>query len=172
MSSIKSIKQARLKKLENIRKAKVNPYPAKAKRTHTCQQVIDKFEQLMTEKKKMILVGRLRTIRQHGGSTFAHIEDGSAKLQIYLKRDELNEKKYKFFLDNFDIGDFIEAKGMLFLTKKGEKTLLVKDYRILAKSLVPLPEKWHGLKDVEERFRKRYLDLLMNKEVRNKFLNF
>jgi lysyl-tRNA synthetase class 2 len=170
MSSIKSIKQARLKKLENIQKAKVNPYPAKAKRTHTCQQVIDKFEQLMAEKKKMILVGRLRTIRQHGGSTFAHIEDGSAKLQIYLKRDELNEKKYKFFLDNFDIGDFIEAKGMLFLTKKGEKTLLVKDYRILAKSLVPLPEKWHGLKDVEERFRKRYLDLLMNKEVRNKFL--
>ncbi|MBL7155463.1 MAG: lysine--tRNA ligase, partial [Candidatus Portnoybacteria bacterium] len=170
MSSIKSIKQARLKKLANIRQKGLNPYPAKVKRTHTCQEAIDKFEQLMAEKKEEILVGRLRTIRQHGGSTFAHLEDGSAKLQIYLKQDELGKEKYSFFLANFDLGDFIEVKGTLFLTKKGEKTLLVKDYCLLAKALLPLPEKWHGLKDVEERFRKRYLDLLMNKQVRDKFL--
>lgn len=169
MSSINAIKQARLKKLENIRQKGINPYPAKVKRTHTCQEAIDKFEQLMAEKKEAILNGRLRTIREHGGSTFGNIEDGSAKLQIYLKQDELGEKKYKFFLANFDIGDIIEIKGIFFLTKKGEKTLLVKDYRILSKSLLALPEKWHGLKDVEERFRKRYLDLLMNKEVREIF---
>jgi len=169
MSSISDIKKARLKKLENIQKKGFNPYPAKVKRTHTCQEAIDKFKQLMAGKKEAVLVGRLRTIREHGGSTFGHIEDGSAKLQIYLKQDELGEKKYKFFSANFDIGDFIEVKGTLFLTKKGEKTLLVKDYQMLAKSFAPLPEKWHGLKDVEERFRKRYLDLLMNKEVKEIF---
>jgi len=189
MSSIKSIKQTRLKKLANIQKEGLNPYPAKVKRTHTCQEAIDDFEQLMVEKsaevsqrrpasglggsvsgeKEVVLVGRLRTIREHGGSTFGDIEDGSAKFQIYLKKDDLGGKDYKFFLDNFDIGDFIETKGTLFLTKKGEKTLLVKDCQMLAKSFSPLPEKWHGLKDVEERFRKRYLDLLMNKEVREIF---
>ncbi len=169
MSSINTIKQARLKKLANIQEEGLNPYPAKVKRTHTCQEAVDKFEQLMAEKGELVLVGRLRTIREHGGSTFGHIEDGSAQMQIYLKQDELGEEKYSFFLDNFDIGDFIETKGTLFLTKKGEKTLLVKDYQMLAKSLAPLPEKWHGLKDAEERFRKRYLDLLMNKEVREIF---
>ena len=170
MSSIKEIKKARLKKLENIRKAGINPYPSKANRTHTCQETIDGFEKLAEEKNELVLVGRLRTVRGHGGSTFSDIEDGFGRLQVYFKRDELGEKKYKFFQDNFDVGDFIEVKGTLFLTKKKEKTLLVQDYRILSKGLVPLPEKWHGLKDVEERFRKRYLDLIMNKDVRDKFL--
>ncbi len=170
MSSIQSIRQARLKKLENLRQKGLNPYPAQVNRTHTLEEVIDDFKQLMAKGKEEILVGRLRTIREHGGSTFAHLEDGSAKLQIYFKRDELGEKKYKFFQDNFDMGDFIEARGTFFLTKKGEKTLLVKDYRILSKSLSALPEKWHGLKDIEERFRKRYLDLVMNKKVKDKFL--
>jgi len=170
VSSIKEIKKARLKKLENIRKAGINPYPSKANRTHTCQEAIDGFEKLAEEKNELVLVGRLRTVRGHGGSTFSDIEDGFGRLQVYFKRDELGEKKYKFFQDNFDVGDFIEVKGTLFLTKKKEKTLLVQDYRILSKGLVPLPEKWHGLKDVEERFRKRYLDLIMNKDVRDKFL--
>ena len=170
MSSIKPIKKVRLEKLDSIRKKGIDPYPAKAKRTHICQEAIDDFKKLADKAKELFLVGRLRTIREHGGSTFAHIEDESARLQIYFKKDELGEKKYKFFQAHFDIGDFIEVKGELFLTKKGEKTLLVKDYQILAKSLAPLPEKWHGLKDVEERFRKRYLDLIMNKEVYQKFL--
>lgn len=169
MSSIQEIKKARIKKLENMRKKGINPYPTKSRRSHQCQEAIEQFEKLMAEKKELVLVGRLRTMREHGGSTFVHIEDGSAKLQIYLKKDEVGGKEYRFFLDNFDIGDFIEVKGILFLTKKGEKTLLVKDYRILVKSLAPLPEKWYGLKDVEERFRKRYLDLLINKEVREIF---
>ena len=169
MSIIKQIKKERLKKLENIKKAGINPYPVKANRTITCNKAVKEFDKLSKDKKELVLAGRLRTIREHGGSTFAHLEDGSGKLQIYLKKDELGNKKYDFFRKNFDIGDFIEAKGKLFLTKKGEKTLLVEDYRILSKSLAPLPEKWHGLKDVEERFRKRYLDLIMNKETRKIF---
>lgn len=162
------IRKIRIKKLDNIRQAGIDPYPTQVKRTHTCQETIDNFAKLTD--KELFLVGRLRAIREHGGSTFAHIEDISGKIQIYFKKDGLAEGKYKFFLDNFDIGDFIEVKGTLFLTKRGEKTLLVKDYRILSKSLLPLPEKWHGLKDIEERFRKRYLDLLMNKQVLDNFL--
>ena len=170
MSSVQSIRKTRLKKLENIRQEGLNPYPAKTKRTHTCREVFDDFKNLSSQKSQVVLASRLRNIREHGGSTFAHIEDAAAKFQLYFKKDRLGEKKYKFFLDNFDIGDFIEAKGEVFLTKKGERTLLVKDYRILTKTLLPLPEKWHGLKDVEERFRKRYLDLAMNRDVREKFL--
>jgi len=159
--AIEDIRENRIAKLEAIKKAGINPYPAKADRTNTCQQAVDGFK----DGKEMVLVGRLRTIRGHGGSCFAHIEDGSGKIQAYFKKDELGDKEYKFFQDNFDIGDFIQVKGTLFLTKKEEKTLLVKDYKILAKSLMPLPEKWHGLKDAEERFRKRYLDLIMNKQA-------
>jgi len=169
MPSIKEIKESRIKKLENIRQAGLDPYPAKVSRTHTLKEATEEFDDLARKEEGLFLVGRIRTIREHGGSTFCHIEDGTGQFQVYLKKDELGDKKYKFFLSNFDVGDFIEAKGSLFLTKKMEKTLLVKDYRILAKSLTPLPEKWHGLKDVEERFRKRYLDLLMNKESKEIF---
>ncbi len=171
MSSIEEIKKNRVEKLENIKKAGIDPYPAEVKRTHTCQKAIDNFDNLSEKKEEIFCVGRIRTIRQHGGSVFCHIQDGTGKIQVYFKKDELKKKKYQFFLDNFDVGDFIQVKGLLFLTKKGEKTLLVKDYWILTKSLLPLPEKWHGLKDVEERFRKRYLDLLMNEEIQKKFLS-
>lgn len=167
MSTIQSIKKARLAKIKNIS----NPYPAKTGRSHTCLEAINKFDKLSSQAKELVLVGRLRSVREHGGSTFIHIEDWTSQIQAYFKKDELGDKKYKFFKNNFDVGDFIEIKGALFLTKKGEKTILTRDYRMLAKSLLPLPEKWHGLKDVEERFRKRYLDLIMNKDVRQKFLD-
>ncbi len=165
MASFKEIRENRIEKLDNIKQAGFNPYPAKVERTHTCYEAIEQFE----DGKEMILVGRLRTIRGHGGSTFVNIEDGFGKIQAYFKKDELGEERYKFFQDNFDIGDFIKIKGTLFLTRKEEKTLLIKDFNILTKSLAPLPEKWHGLKDIEERFRKRYLDLIMNEETREIF---
>ena len=169
MPNISDIKKERLRKLENIRKAGIDPYPPKSKRTHSCAQAIEDFKKLSSNNEEIFLTGRLRAIRGHGGSVFIHFEDSSGKIQAYLKKDELGEEKYKFFHNNIDIGDFIEIKGSLFLTKKGEKTLLVKDYRILSKSLASLPEKWHGIKDVEERFRKRYLDLIMNEETRDIF---
>ncbi len=152
-----------------LKKAGVNPYPARVNRSFTCAQALAGFNQLSEQAEELSLVGRLRAIRGHGGSTFAQIEDGTGQLQIYFKKDQVGEKDYQFFQENFDLGDFIEVKGTLFLTKKQEKTLLVDKFRILAKSLAPLPEKWHGLREVEERFRKRYLDLLFNKQVREKF---
>ncbi|RLC34947.1 MAG: lysine--tRNA ligase [Candidatus Nealsonbacteria bacterium] len=167
--AISNIKKARMKKLERIRKAGFDPYPIKTKRTHSIEEALASFDRFCRARTKLFLVGRIISLREHGGSTFFHFEDGTGKMQAYLKKDKVGPKDYKFFLENFDIGDFVELSGKLFKTKRGEETLEVGRFRILAKSLLPLPEKWHGLQDVEERFRKRYLDLIMNSEVREKF---
>lgn len=169
MATIDELKKIRLKKLETIRRRGILVYPEKTKRTHKIEEALKNFSQFSRLKKEIILVGRIRSIREHGGSTFLHLEDGTGRIQAYFKKDRIGERAYRFFLDNFDIGDFIEVRGILFKTKTGEKTIEVADYKILAKSLLPLPEKWHGLKDIEERFRKRYLDLLFNPEVKKKF---
>ena len=163
--AVSSIKKARLKKLAQLKKAGVNPYPIKSIKTHSIEEALLDFEKLSQVKTKLTLLGRIMALREHGGSTFIHFEDGKSSIQAYFKKDKL-DKKYQFFLDNFDMGDFIEISGFLFTTKKGEKTIEVADFKILGKSLLPLPEKWHGLQDVEERFRKRYLDLIMNSRVR------
>ena len=167
--SLDEIRQNYIAKVERIKKANINPYPNKGRRDFLIEEAVEKFEKISREEKEIGLVGRIRLMRQHGGSCFAQVEDGSEKIQIYFKKDILGEK-YDFFLENFDVGDFIEARGKLFLTKKGEKTLEVSEYKMLAKILRPLPEKWHGLKDIEERSRKRYLDLVMNVESRERFI--
>lgn len=168
MDSLDEIKKFRLEKLKNLLKAGINPYPAKVLRTHTNQEALSGFDKLLN--KKIILVGRIRSIRGHGGSTFFNIEDGLAQIQAYLKKDEVGEKEYDLFINNIDIGDFIELSGTLFKTKKGEKTLLVKKWKILTKSIMSIPSEWYGLEDVEEKFRKRYLDLVLNKETKDKFI--
>src|SRR4030042_7074639 len=168
MATIDEIRKTRLKKLEAIKRAGFLSYPEKTKRTNTIAEAILNFNSLAKSKKEVVLVGRIKSQRGHGGSAFLDIEDGSGKVQAFLRKDRIGEKGYEFFLDNLDIGDFVELRGILFETKKGEKTIEVAGYKILAKSLLPLPEKWHGLQDVEERFRKRYLDLIFNPEVKGK----
>lgn len=169
MSSEK-IKNDRLKKLQALRAAGLNPYPSQTSRLRQdIILVLENFDNLTKTKKEIVLAGRLRLIREHGGSTFVDLEDTSGKIQLYFKKDQLGDKNYNFFINNFDIGDFIEATGELFQTQKGEKTLLIKKFSVLAKALNQLPDKWHGLADIEERFRRRYLDLLMNREVRQRF---
>ncbi len=170
MATIDELRKTRIKKLEAIKSAGINPYPEKTKRTHKISEVLKDFPKLSRLKKQVILNGRIRSLREHGGSTFLHFEDGTEKIQAFFRKNRLGEKSYKFFLDNFDIGDFIEIRGILFKTKRGEKTIEAGDYKMLAKSLLPLPEKWHGLKDIEERYRKRYLDLIFNSEVKEKFI--
>ena len=169
MATIDEIRKNRLKKLKAIESAGFLAYPGETKRSHFCLQAVEDFSKLARLKKEIVLAGRIMSLRPHGGLVFAHIEDGSGKIQLSLKKDRIGEKSFQFFLDNFDIGDFIETRGILFKTKRGEKTLEVVDYKFLAKSLLPLPEKWHGLKDIEERYRKRYLDLIFNPEVKKKF---
>lgn len=169
MKTIKEIRKNRLEKIKKILKVQKTAYPEKTKRTHEIQEALTSFSSLSKSKKEVILVGRMRSLRGHGGSTFIDIEDGTGKIQAFLKKDGVGEKKYDFFLDVFDVGDILELRGTLFITKSGQNTLEISDYKLLTKSLLPLPEKWHGLKDTEERFRKRYLDLIFNKEVKKNF---
>jgi len=169
MASIQEIRKARIKKADHLKKIGELVYPASSKRTHEIKELLDGFSRLVKSKKEVIAVGRIRSIREHGGSTFFNIEDGKGQMQTYLKKDRVGEKAYQFFLNTFDMGDFVQVRGVLFSTKKGEKTIEASNVKMLAKSLLPLPEKWHGLKDEEERYRKRYLDLIFNKEVKEKF---
>lgn len=157
----------RRERLRALEQAGVNAYPSDARVTHALGSVHARFEDLEKEKTSIVIVGRILAIRAHGGSTFLTLADGTGKLQVYLKKDEIGSEAYAF-LEHLDVGDFVEAVGTVFLTHKGEKTLLASEQlRMLAKALRPLPEKWHGLSDVEIRYRKRYLDLLANDEARS-----
>jgi len=168
--SLEKIKNDRLEKLTRLKESGVNPYPAQtAHGRFLAEQVLEKFDEYARTKKEIILAGRLRLLRLHGGSCFARLEDVSGQIQLFFKKDVLGEAEYKLFADNFDIGDFIEAQGELFKTQTEEKTLLVRKIKLLSKSLNQLPDKWHGLKDVEERFRHRYLDLVMDRDARERF---
>ncbi len=169
MATIDELRKIRLKKLEAIKKAGFYPYPQATKRTHKIRGALKQFDELEQTKKEIILAGRIRNLRVHGKATFFVLEDDTGKIQIFLRENHLGENQYNFFLENFDIGDFIEVRGTLLKTKTGEKTLGAAYFKVLAKSIRPLPEKWHGLKDAEERFRKRYLDLIFNSEVKKKF---
>lgn len=162
-------RQARIEKLKEIREQKVNPYPSTAKRSHFVSEVLASFDKFSAGKKMLSLVGRLRSVRLHGGSAFANIEDESGIIQLFFREDHFGAKPYKFLKELVDIGDFVRVRGALFTTKTGEKTLEVEALKLLTKTLAPLPEKWHGLSDVEIRYRQRYLDLIANPSVREIF---
>lgn len=166
---LEEIRQKRLEKLALLRNAGIDPYPAATLRTHTVEDALASFDSLVASDKTITIAGRVRAIRGHGGSTFVDLADGSGLMQIYIKKDTLGDTAYQLFVDTIDIGDFIEVAGTLFFTKKEEKTVKALRWGILSKSLLPLPEKWHGLQDVEERYRRRYLDLIMSEEVRARF---
>lgn len=157
--ALQSLQKERLKKLDNIKKLGIDPYPARTSRKQTTA------ESQKMPGKKVAVVGRIRSLRPHGKITFADIEDASGKIQLFFSQEELPGEKYEF-LANFDLGDFLQVEGEVFKTQAGEITVRVSSYQLLTKSLRPLPSAWYGLKDVEERYRKRYLDLLMNPEVR------
>lgn len=165
---LEDIVKTRKNKLENIKTAKVEPYPSTTNRTHTNKQALDDFESLQNQ--EITLVGRIRSFRDMGKILFVHIEDGNAKIQSLFKRDDLGEEKFKFALKNLDTGDFLEITGKLFKTKTGEKTLQANGYKLLAKSLLPLPTEYFGIQDEEIRLRKRYLDILLNPEVKEIFI--
>lgn len=161
-----SVYDVRLKKLAALREAGQDPYPATTARTHTVEQVREQFESLKKSEQAVTVAGRMMTFRAHGKLSFATVRDASGEFQVAFQADRLGADYEK--LDRLDLGDFVEATGTAFVTKRGEPTLSVTGYRIVAKSLRALPAKWHGLKDPEERYRKRYLDMLANPEVRQK----
>ena len=148
MTRIEELRLARIQKLELLQKAGLLAYPGILKRTHKVSEVLDEFKKLAASLKEVTIVGRIKTLREHGGSVFFHIEDGTGSMQAYAKKDRLGEIAFQLFLDAFEIGDIVQLRGILFKTKRGEKTLEVADYKMLAKALLPLPEKWHGIHDI------------------------
>ncbi|MFA5095247.1 MAG: lysine--tRNA ligase [Candidatus Paceibacterota bacterium] len=166
MSSIDEIRDARVKKLKLLKDKGMNPYPVESKREISLKDAVDNFENLEKNKEIKWIAGRIMSIRGQGAIVFVTLNDGTEHFQGLLKKDILGDEKFDFFNEVIDIGDFIEVSGSFFTTKRGEKTVEVKDWTMLSKSLLPLPEKWHGLQDTEERFRKRYLDILMDPEVK------
>ena len=161
-------REARLEKLAALRAAGIDPYPAQSHRTHTAAETLAHFDALQSEGQEITLTGRLVLLREMGKSAFAHLEDGTARIQIYFKQDTIGEDAFRR-IKLLDLGDFLEVTGALFTTRTGEKTLAVRRYAVLSKSLRPLPTKGAGgemkLFDPELRHRKRYLDLLANREV-------
>ena len=161
------ILQTKLDKLNNIREFGMEAYPEKTKRSMTNAEALAKFEEL--NEKEITLVGRVRSFRPMGGSTFAHIEDESGKIQLFLNKNNIDEAKYKLFSKNVELGDFVQVTGKIFKTKQEEKTIEVHDWQMLSKNMRPIPTEHFGIKDEEELLRKRYLDLLANPETRELF---
>ncbi len=167
---LEDIIAARRKKLAGLKAAGIDPYPPKTGRTHSNAQVLESFEKLNQGGSAVTLAGRVRSWRDMGKLIFANINDGTARIQVLFKKDELGEPAFQLLLDYFDIGDFIEVTGKLFTTKTGEKTLQAAAYKLLAKSLLPLPSEHYGLADEETKLRQRYLDILLNPETKEIFI--
>lgn len=179
----------RLEKLERLREQGIEPYPNRAERTHTNLEAITAFEQAEARAAnageqpapvKATLVGRLRSMRPMGKITFAHIEDGSGRVQLFLRANDIGQERLELFNREFDLGDFVQAEGEMFRTRTGEITLRLSDFRMLAKAITPLPAakdqvvdgetvRYATLSDAETRYRQRYADLAVNPEVRQIF---
>ena len=170
MSAIDEIRAERLKKLQILTDRGINPYPATTSRTHGVGAVLGSFDALVERGEEITLAGRVLVTRGQGAIVFLDFEDGSGKFQAVFKEDIMESSLFTLFKEVVDPGDFIEITGTIFTTEKGQKSILAKSWAMLSKSLLPLPDKFHGLQNEEERFRKRYLDLLTHPELREMFL--
>jgi len=167
MASLEEIREARLKKLEKLRSQNINPYPAKVPRDFAVAEFKKDFESLEKSGREVSLAGRVMNVRGQGAILFVVLFDGTEKIQAIFKKDEMDEAAFSLFVDTADIGDFISISGKAMKSKTDEESLFVSSWLMATKSLLPLPEKWAGLQDVDERYRKRYLDLLNNQELRD-----
>jgi lysyl-tRNA synthetase class 2 len=158
----------RFEKTEELKARGLDPYPYKFSRTHQSVEIVQDADSLMTSGQEVRIAGRMVSQRGHGRSSFAHILDGAGKIQIYLRQEDVGEDSFTLF-QLLDIGDIIGVWGTVFETKTGEVTVRLQGYSLLAKALRSLPEKWHGLRDKEIRYRQRYLDLIANQQVRELF---
>jgi len=171
MTKVDPLIQERIRKLNELRKRGVDPYAHRYNQKHKAANLQDKFKKLKKEDKtktNVSVAGRIMTLRRMGKATFADLQDGTGRIQLYFKQDDIGKNEYKL-LKKLDLGDIIGTEGTIFKTKMGEVTVYVKKYELLTKSLRPLPEKYHGLKDVEARYRQRYVDLIVNPEVKETF---
>ena len=183
-TELSNLEQIRLEKIEQLRDKGIEPYPARAERTHTSEEAIEAFEAIENDEEadhlQATLAGRVRSMRPMGKITFAHIEDGDGRIQLFFRANDIGEEQVKFFNQHFDLGDFIQASGHIFRTRTGEVTLWVDSFVMLAKAITPLPAakdevvdgeviQHASLTDPETRYRQRYADLAVNADVREIF---
>jgi lysyl-tRNA synthetase class 2 len=184
MADYSNLEKVRLEKLARLRELGVDPYPRRAERTHEIQEAINAFlaveDDPEAQELEATLTGRIRSIRPMGKVIFSHIEDGSGRIQLFFRANDIGEEQLAFFNDYFDLGDYIEASGKVFRTRSGEVSLWVSSYRMLAKAITPLPAAKETvvdgevvshatLSDPETRYRQRYADLAVNQDVREVF---
>ena len=174
MEESSDLRKIRREKLAQLYAKGVDPYINRFKVSDNIGSLIDEFSEKSKESlekidRKCLIGGRMMARRGHGKTTFCHVKDRSSQIQIYIRKDEIGEEDYETF-GLLDIGDFIGIEGKISKTKTGELTIFAKKITLLSKSLLPLPEKWHGLKDIELRYRQRYVDLIVNPEVKDIFV--
>jgi lysyl-tRNA synthetase class 2 len=165
-----SEREERIKKIVELKKLNINPFPAQTNRTQTIGDILVNFIKFEQSKDLVCVAGRLRSFRLMGNLVFANLEDGTGKIQIAISKKDIGVENFKTISKLVDIGDFIEIKGECFVTHKGEKSINSKEWKLLTKALRPLPDKWHGIQDEEDKLRKRYLDILFNNDVREMFV--
>ena len=172
MEDVSSLRQQRLQKLEQLRQLGIDPYPYKYTLDTFAADIHKKYEDVpdIPEGAHHVrMAGRLMTKRDHGKSGFAHLQDTTDQIQIYVLRDKVGEEKYSVYQKLIDVGDIVGVAGTVFRTRKGEVTVMVETLELLCKTLRNLPEKWHGLRNIEIRYRQRYVDLMVNPPVREVF---
>lgn len=169
MSSYEEIRSERIRKRDMLAAAGMNPYAARSERTHEIATVRADFETLVDAEQDVAVAGRVLSLRRHGGSTFVDLYDGTDKIQLFFSRDAIGTRLFDLLTDAIDPGDFIEVIGVPFVTKRGAESIAVSDWRVLTKALAAIPSEHFGIKDEDERFRKRYLDLLLDTELRDLF---
>ncbi|ECK7867553.1 TPA: lysine--tRNA ligase [Campylobacter jejuni] len=170
------LEQQRIEKAKELKKLGINPYPHFLEKEMSLKTFKDKFSYILEQVEKRdesvnaVVAGRLKLLRIAGKSIFANIEDEDTNLQIYFSKDSVGEELYTILKKNLEVGDIVLVKGFPFVTKTGEFSLHASEVKLATKAIVPLPEKYHGLTDIEQRYRKRYVDMIMNVEVRKDFL--
>lgn len=164
------IRNERLKKRDQLVAAGMNPYAATSERTHNIKTLQTDFSQLVAAEATVTVAGRVLAMREHGGSVFLDLFDGTSRIQVFFSRRDMGEESFSLLVDTIDAGDFIEVIGSPFVTRREVNTLAAKEWRVLTKTLQAIPTEHFGLKDEDERFRKRYLDLLLDDELRQLFL--
>jgi len=171
MSRLEEIRNSRLEKINILKESNMEAFPSFISRDISLQELKDSFEVFLKNPKKIFsIAGRVTAIRGQGSISFVVLHEGDVEFQVVFKKDKMNTDVFALFRKTVDIGDFIQVSGELFKTERGHDSLLVNTWIMASKSLLPLPEKWAGLQDVEEKYRKRYLDILSDKDVFNRFI--
>lgn len=170
---IDEVRAQKISKVLDLKSRGIDPYPALTERSTSCAEAFNAASPLSAGEhgtKRAVCAGRVVSLRDMGKSLFAHVQDSSSKIQIYFKKDAMSEPDFSLIKHDIHVGDFISVSGLVFKTKTGEPTIAAQRVSLLAKALRPLPEKWHGIKDVELRYRKRHLDIVSSEEVRRVFI--